>query len=373
MMSSSGVGSAPGSSASLGLGASSFPSPRSLDSTRSSWSQCLLPKKRNADEIEDLKCEGEYNMLSSIMSHADEHPEDIQIMLAHKNRLAERHAQKDISHADVGTTFKHFGSLGACDEEIIARWVVNHSDMSLVDLQLCKVFDRQAPYQLFSAATQIPISWQVSPVLRNTVLFNQFADWRDTICGHRIRNIKAKIGQQGKINWDGVCYTISWQENEVQAVTHAQSGKEAILPVGHGLNTNYDFNHFWHDLGAEACLPPMKPIKIATFFKEKRNAEYFGYPFVTSSKTENKNSTKIHELNEAYIANLNQSKGTGADDDVTKMVQQANQELAKKSIESAREKRLEQLEEKRESRKLAVPKGKAKAKEGGKGKGKSTE
>ena len=109
------------------------------------------------------------------------------------------------------------------------------------------------------------------------------------------------------------------------------------------------------------------------FAREKRNAEYFGYPFVTSSKAENKNSIKIHELNEAYIANLNQSKGTGADDDVTKMVQQANQELAKKSIESAREKRLEQLEEKRESRKLAVPKAKAKPKGGGKGKGKGTD
>ena len=115
---------------------------------------------------------------------------------------------------------------------------------------------------------------------------------------------RAHLSSQGKIDWNGVSYLVEWNDGEVRSIVHCQSRKQAVLPEGHGLNVNFDWNFFWHDLQAEAVLPPMKPIKLFSFFKERKNPEPFGYPFVANSRGDNKVTQNIAELNQKYIANL---------------------------------------------------------------------
>ena len=141
-------------------------------------------------------------------------------------------------------------------------------------------------------------------MLRNVKVFLDFAEWQDDVCGKRLRNIRAHLSPQGKIDWGGVSYLIEWNACEVRSIVHCQSRKQAVLPEDHGLNVNFDWNYVWHDLQAEAVLPPMKAIKLFTFFKERKNSEPFGYPFVANSRGESKVTQKIAELNEKYIANL---------------------------------------------------------------------
>ena len=64
-----------------------------------------------------------------------------------------------VSHGKYGSTFQLFGTMSQLDEDILAKWVLSHGDMTLADLTLAKTYDKQAVYQLFSAATQIPLTW----------------------------------------------------------------------------------------------------------------------------------------------------------------------------------------------------------------------
>ena len=150
--------------------------------------------------------------------------------------------------------------------------------MTLADMTLAKAYDKQAVYQLFSVATQIPLTWQTPQVLRNVKIFLDYAEWRDDVCGKRLRNIRAHLSPLGKIDWNGVSYLVEWNDGEVRSIVHCQSDKQAVLPEGHGLNVNFDWNFFWHDLQAEAVLPPTKPAKLFSCFKEPKNPVSFGYP-----------------------------------------------------------------------------------------------
>ena len=87
-------------------------------------------------------------------------------------------------------------------------------------MTLAKAHDKQAVYQLFSAATQIPLAWQTLPVLRNVKIFLDFAEWRDEVCGKRLRNIRAHLSSQGKIEWNGVSYVVEWNDGEVRYIVH---------------------------------------------------------------------------------------------------------------------------------------------------------
>ena len=142
----------------------------------------------------------------------------------------------------------------------------------------------------------------------------------------------------------------------MRSIVHCQSDKQAILPEGHGLNANYDWNNFYHDLQAEAVLPPMKAIKLFTFFKERKNSEPFGYPFVANTKADTLATRKIAELNDGYIANLQSNQAPAQNDEVTQAISQANKNLVTAQASNAREKRMKQLEEQRAARKLTVPK-----------------
>ena len=124
--------------------------------------------------MEADKQAAEYDLLMSIMKHVDSYPQDIALMHAHKNRLEQRHLEASMSHAHVGDTFQHFGSLATLDEEVLAKWVLDHSNLTLADLKLAKQYDKQVAYQLFSAATQIPLTWQTAQVLRNVAIFLKF-------------------------------------------------------------------------------------------------------------------------------------------------------------------------------------------------------
>ena len=120
-------------------------------------------------------------------------------LLPNQKKLAKKREDDKKSHADVGTTFTHFGTLQALDEEVIARWIVTNSDIELRYLKLAKSYDKQAPYHLFAYATQISLSWVVLAVLRNVVLFLQFADWRRDVCGDRLRDFAKK--RPRRIQW----------------------------------------------------------------------------------------------------------------------------------------------------------------------------
>ena len=193
-------------------------------------------------------------------------------------------------------------------------------------------------------------------MLRSVKIFLDFAEWRDDVCGKRLRNIRAHLSPLGEIDWNGVSYLVEWNDGEVRSIVHCQSSKQAVLPEGHGLNVNFDWNFFWHDLQAEAVLPPMKAIKLFTFFKERRNSEPFGYPFVANTKADTPVTRKIAELNDGYIANLQSNQAPAQNDEVTQAISQANKNLVTASANNAREKRLKQLEDQRAARKLTVAK-----------------
>ena len=50
--------------------------------------------------------------------------------------------------------------MSQLDEDVLAKWVLSHTDMTLADMTRAKAYDKQAVYQLFSVATQIPLTWQ---------------------------------------------------------------------------------------------------------------------------------------------------------------------------------------------------------------------
>ena len=168
------------------------PSPRS-DSSRSSWASCLLPKKRSYDEMEADKQAAEYDLLMGIMQHVDSYPGDLSLMHSHRLRLQQRHAESKVSHGRFGSTFQHFGTMSQLDEEALAKWVLNHSNLTLEDMTSAKADDKQVVYNLFSVATQIPLTWQTAQVLRNIKIFLDFAEWRNEVCGKRLKDIKAHL------------------------------------------------------------------------------------------------------------------------------------------------------------------------------------
>ena len=90
-----------------------------------------------------------------------------------------------MSHGRFEGTLHQFGTMGQLDEDTLAKWVLKHSDMTLSDMTLAKAYGKQAVCQLFTVATQIPLTWQTFQVLRNVKMFSDFAEWRDEVCGKR--------------------------------------------------------------------------------------------------------------------------------------------------------------------------------------------
>jgi len=158
--------------------------------------------------MEADKQAAEYDLLMGIMQHVDSFPGDLSLMHSHRLRLQQRHMESKVSHGRFGSTFQHFGTMSQLDEDVLAKWVLSHSDMTLADMTLANAYDKQVVYQLFSAATQIPLTWQTPQVLRNVKIFLDFAEWRDDVCGKRLRNIRAHLSPLGKIDWNGVSYLV---------------------------------------------------------------------------------------------------------------------------------------------------------------------
>ena len=102
------------------------------------------------------------------------------------------------------------------DEDALARWVLNHSNLTIEDMTSSKAYHKQVVYKLFSAAPQIPLTWQTPQVLRNVKIFLDFAECRDEVCGKRLRSIRAHLSSQGEMGWTGVSYLVEWNDGEVR-------------------------------------------------------------------------------------------------------------------------------------------------------------
>ena len=79
-----------------------------------------------------------------IMQHVDSYLGDLSLLHSHRLRLQQRHMESKVSHGRFGSTFQHFGTMSQLDEDVLAKWVLSHSDMTLADMTLAKAYDKQA-------------------------------------------------------------------------------------------------------------------------------------------------------------------------------------------------------------------------------------
>lgn len=276
---------------------------------------------------------------------------------AKRKRLKNTHEAKD--RACNTETFGGFGKVCKLDEDILAEWIVNNSDLQSSHVTAMKKFDNDSPYHVYCHAVGLSLQFVMPDELKMVAVWRGWSDWRHEQLGKRLQTFRAQGGllPSGQVNWKNKLFDMRFAESGILThMTHLQSGVEAKIPKKITISKSYDFKNFWCEADAYLKMDPFPGVKITALFDKKKDVLGFVAGVNRKDCTEAIGKEVARHYRE-FMAKMEAVSGGGMSSSRVALQQQlatVDQEWRADSSTAARTKALALVANKAQKRKLSV-------------------
>ena len=223
-----------------------------------------------------------------------EEPRYVKRLYKHFVAIKEELARQD--HTSAADKFEKVpGTMKGLEEEWVVNYLSSISDLSSDLIMKFRRQDEKVAYKLLSAATQLGMELPLAPCWQYK-RFAKFAlDSLHTDNGRRMARFAAThVAAGGKINWNGFAYNVVVGEQSLVSIVHNGSAQQVEV-ANYNIPRSVDIKWPWMDQQASFVMPPMKPTKIATFFRKDEGPHVMRSFVYGSKKFDDWTTTKFTE------------------------------------------------------------------------------
>jgi hypothetical protein len=227
-------------------------------------------------------------------------------------------------------------TLNKLPDEFKVQWIVDHSDLTAQDLLAMLQKDNQSLNYLIQFAVQIAVRMKLPERLKFVECLKRFLHFRYELCGCRLTKIKERGGIVDHVFQMALCgsYTMMWKNGLISEVAHVSGDKvkveaDAHLAVKYNLVDNID------DFACSLVLPPLPPMRLASFFEAKKSGPWKLTNYVGKPK---ELQSTVDEIFTAWEAEARAAMESGETEEViVKGLQEHKKKAHQENMDKARD------------------------------------
>jgi hypothetical protein len=332
--------------------ASLMPDGGSPSTKTNSFAAQLRPKRKVACDEENDKNQHNYRLLSDVLKHCDNFPEDVGNIHNNAMKLKKKREDQEKANLMLSTQFQNFSTLKSLDEDFVMAWVLDHSDLTVEDILSARQQDKDCAYLLASCATQLPLHFKLPGELNSKQIMASFMTSRNRVCGLRLQNFKRRGGLQasGKLNFNHSSFVLTWAEqgDQLKTIHHISTPGNVKNTPGAWLTKKCDFENFWDDHSASVRVEGLPKVALHSLFGKQPTK--FKYNPANSKNAEFKQ--EIVNIVEEHVKKAELMKKGSAASPLKGDLAKLNAAENKEKMVAIQEKMLGKIAEKRAKRKL---------------------